>query len=184
MTTNALVPEREIGQGLLTAAGIGGLIGGIAGAGAYGIGRLIERSLRGLSTYGLPPEFQPAGVTGQWQAWSDADIARFSTIQGASDEFVLGHFRPPAGPNYIQRARTWDASFFDPPSYIRNSLNEQRLWNVNAEALRQAVSRGETIRVGTKIDWRRRQSWLFRKMDLLYSEFDLVMVGDTFFSNR
>lgn len=105
-------------------------------------------------------------------------------MRGSSSIFVLGRFRPASGLNYIQRAGVWDASYFNPPGYIRKSLTKARLWQVNAEAIRQAVRRGETVRVGTKVNWDDSRSWLFREMDLLWEEFDLVLVESTFFSNR
>ena len=97
---------------------------------------------------------------------------------------MLGHYIVEQGSNYKKAARQVNGSYFDLPSYIRENASKDLQWEINAQAIRDAVNRGDEIIIGTEIHWKDAESWLFREIDLLWDEFNLALVDNIFYPNH
>jgi hypothetical protein len=103
-----------------------------------------------------------------------------STHRGGSKTTVLGHFKPPAGPNHIEAAKAQDASYFNMPENLRSGLWSANQWELNKQFLRDAVARGDRIMIGTEIDTSHPEIWLFREINILKEEYHLVLQDGVF----
>jgi hypothetical protein len=115
---------------------------------------------------------------------TEPEIQQFtkeSTHLGTNKVTVLGHMYPPGGgPSYIQAAEEQGASYFNMPTNLVNGLTTANQWELNKQFLRDAVARGDKIIVGTEINYQNPGSWLFREIDFLKLEYNLVLQGNTF----